>query len=97
MAALHWFVWLIAGILVMWGATWVGRGLEFFWWLGLSFVVIGIFKALLAFVFRKSETAAEQQLGKEFKVPGGVRYCPRCGSQLRITDLFCGRCGTRVR
>ena len=90
MAQIPSWLWLGAGIVVVLGSIYVGEHLQFFFYVGLLFIVIGIAKIAIWFVTRKGETKVEREQVQKF-VPRQThphyRQC-RCGQWARKTDNF---------
>jgi len=72
--------------------------------LGTALIVLG-FVALIGGAAMKSEAEEWRQRGHEravsaaarpHTVDSGTKYCSRCGQMLRLTDVFCPRCGKAV-
>jgi len=108
MAKIPSWLWLIAGIIVIFFSKYVGGKIEFFFWAGLVFAIIGLAKMLIGYIMHKGETKTEQRAeGAPFypaPTPGAApgqaaitRFCPRCGNQIYPNAYFCHKCGLRLR
>jgi uncharacterized paraquat-inducible protein A len=99
MDGLPWWTWLSVGLLVAVMSSVVGGKLELFVWVGVLFILIGIAKLVIAYVFRQKE-AKQEHTQHQYQTPQQTHqafYCPRCRSTVRTHDFFCSRCGTRLR
>ena len=107
MAQIPSWLWLIAGIAIIFFSKYMGGKVEMFFWVGLVFAVIGLAKILVSYITHKGETKTEQRTeGAPFypapssAAPGQasmMRFCPRCGSQVSPNSYFCHKCGLRLR
>ena len=111
MAQIPSWLWLIAGIAIIFFSKYMGGKVEMFFWVGLVFAVIGLAKILVSYITHKGETKTEESgVGAPFypsgTAPGSasspgqtaiMRFCPRCGSQIYPTGYFCHKCGLRLR
>ena len=94
MAKIPWYLWIIVGA-VMFGISYrIGESLNIFLYVGLVFLVVGIFKMLVGFILgdkkKKAVKQAEEIRAQQFT-------CPRCRAVVASTYYFCPHCGTRLR
>lgn len=94
MAKIPWYLWIIVGG-VMFGISYkIGESMNIFLYLGMAFLVVGIFKVLVAFILggkgKKTEKEATEIRSRQFS-------CPRCRAIIASDFHFCPRCGTRLR
>jgi hypothetical protein len=103
--------WLAVGLVIAVTSWYVE--MELFFWLGWVFIIIGIARFLLGFVFREKEQPRDitthhthhRTIHGTAHVSPGARYGHYahyyhrcvCGSPVRMTDLFCSACGRRLR
>lgn len=111
MAQIPSWLWLIAGIAIIFFSKYMGGKVELFFWAGLVFAVIGLAKVLVGYITRKGETKSEQIAVNAPFYPSGpasssaaapgqtttMRFCPRCGSQVPQSSYFCHKCGLRLK
>jgi len=94
MAKIPWWLWVAVGGGMFLISANVGERLDFFLYVGMFFIVVGVFKMLVAFILgkkgRKAEAAAEEIKTHQFS-------CPRCRSLIAESYYFCPYCGTRLR
>lgn len=63
----------------------------FFFWIGILFLTVGVFKMLLRFITRGEKESQEKNFsGRSFIV------CPRCNARLDPRSRYCNWCGARV-
>jgi hypothetical protein len=94
MAKIPWYLWIIVGA-VMFGISYrIGESMNIFLYIGMFFIVIGIFKMLVAFILggkgRKAVKVSQEIRAQQFT-------CPRCKTVIASTYQFCPHCGTRLR
>ena len=79
-------LWLILGLLVT-GVSWyLGDKFVLFFYVGVVFLAIALFKTILYFIMRESPEDKQ------------YRYvCKRCKKTVSKNDKFCGSCGNRLR
>jgi hypothetical protein len=91
MAKIPAFVWLVLGAVVAFISYEVGPAFQWFLYLGLFFVAVGVVKL---FFGRKT-------LGPIYPAHPVQRahqhFCPRCRHPTHPTDRFCRNCGQRLR
>ena len=94
MAKIPWYLWLGVGAIMFFVSQYSEANLEIFVYIGMFFIVIGIFKLLIAFIVggrgKKAEKEAEEIRHQQF-------MCPRCRNVVASTYTFCPHCGTRMR
>ena len=72
-----------------------GKFIAFFY-AGLVFIVVGLIKIISKLIGGKTEEADAHHAHSIPKHTLQVKYCRQCGSQMRVHDRFCIRCGARV-
>ena len=85
---------------------------QFFYWVGLGFLAIGMFKLLIKYIFRKKQSKADKRVLKQqqhyweqqhklqkqqIEKQRRGHYCPRCRSFVVQGANFCHYCGKRLR
>lgn len=85
-------VWLIVGIGVSVISLKVPN-LLFFFYIGLVFTGIGVAKLVSKYIFRTKVSKPEVKVVQ----PNLFKACYHCKSHVRTIDLFCWRCGARLR
>ena len=104
---IHWSVYLILGIGVLWASYRIdSQKFKLFIWLGYLFLIVGIAKLGIWFVGRDNENIVERkEIKRDFHQPHqrrvpqqrAIRYCRRCGSGLRGHENFCPICAQRLK
>ncbi len=97
MAALPWFIYLIVGALIsIYSRVVMGKNnmyaMKLFFYLGIIFFGIGVYKLLL-------ERMRGKSLGKNEKnrpMDSSIAVCKVCGTKNYVTSFFCHICGTKV-
>ncbi|HLF54839.1 MAG TPA: hypothetical protein VI612_03905 [Candidatus Nanoarchaeia archaeon] len=89
MAEIPWWAWLGVGLFVAFFSLYLD--ITLFGWVGLFFIIIGIAKLVYFFVFREREEKPKPTVQHQ------AFYCPRCRFAVHAYDLFCRRCGARLR
>ena len=105
----------IAYIIIGAGIAYVSRrfgsgemNLQFFFWIGIAFIAIGVFKIVLRFITKlpksgKKQDSAKatlkpinpnQESGKEISRYG--KYCPACKLKYTKESHFCSKCGNKL-
>ena len=90
MVKIHWLVYIIIGGGVLAASKLIER-LDVFFWVGLAFLAIGIFKLVLSFITKQKESPAEVR-----SAYGSHNFCRKCGSVLMPNSRFCSSCGQKV-
>lgn len=94
MAKIPWWIWVGVGVAMYFVSQGIGGKMALFVYIGLAFIVIGIFKLLVYFIIGGKERRAL----KEAKEIRSRQYtCPRCFSPISTTHHFCPHCGIRLR
>lgn len=93
MAEIHWSVWIGLGLFVAILSLFLGGHMQAFGWVGLAFIVWGIGKLTFVFVFKQRDPTVNVQP----KQPVHTFVCPRCRFSVHAYDVFCRRCGNRLR
>lgn len=98
------WVWVVLGILMSLYARFIQSkvqkpSLGLFFWVGLGFVVIGIFKLVLGFVFKDKSNVAlgtvSQSSNSKHAVAEAERRKLESGLDKKEEIVACSRCGTR--
>jgi Zn finger protein HypA/HybF involved in hydrogenase expression len=97
MAKIHWLAWLTIGGVVTYVSAQIGESFVLFFYVGLIFLAIGTFSALIAFITRKKATKAEKAQVQAQVRPVQRYVCPHCRHPVTLQDQFCSQCGTRLR
>jgi uncharacterized paraquat-inducible protein A len=95
MAKIPWYLWLGVGAIMFFVSQYVATNLEIFVYVGMFFIIVGIFKLLVAFIVggksqKKVEKEAQEIRQQQF-------MCPRCRNIVASTYTFCPHCATRLR
>ena len=94
MAKIPWVVWLVVGIGMFIISYMVEEKMDAFIYIAMFFIVVGIFKMLVAFILggktRKARSEAQELVQEQ-------STCPRCRLIVASTYRFCPHCGTRLR
>jgi hypothetical protein len=94
MAKIPWYVWIIVGAGIFFISARIGERLDVFLYVGMFLIIVGVFKALVAFILggkaRKAESEARELRTQQFS-------CPRCRAIVASTYEFCPHCGSRLR
>ncbi len=85
-------VWLVVGVFVSVVSLKVPN-LLFFFYIGLIFIGIGVAKLVGKFILKKKVSKLEVKVVN----PQLFKTCYHCKSHVRGVDLFCWRCGARLR
>ncbi len=96
MTSIHWLVWIIIGLTVVFTSRAVGGNIALFMWVGLAFLIIGIAKAVHQFVFTNREKP-KQEAKQHITQQAHFVRCPRCMSVAPVNDNYCKICGTPLR
>ena len=99
MAKIHWSAYIIIGLFISVSSYYFNyEKLVFFFYFGLVFVLAGILKLAFGISSRegKKEQKQVQQATKSIQHPHQFKRCHVCGNAVRIHNMFCGRCGTKV-
>lgn len=100
MASIPGWIYLIIGGGIAITARYVD--LEIFFWFGLLFVVVGVFKIVVRFITKEKNhpafssdtdmTPAKPKISQE----NYPKYCPRCRLMYARDSNFCSRCGSQL-
>lgn len=104
MVSIHGIVYLIVGVVVIVVSRTV-NGMHSFFYVGVTFVAIGIAKLIFRYITReKKEKIIDKTPMKVPQYPQQQRYaqqqayrCQRCGAHMGALFNFCSQCGARVR
>lgn len=93
-------VYLIIGAIVTAGSMYI-EGLTIFFYVGLIFIAVGVFKVVIAFVTKPKESAVEKQAEgiqqqQRQSAQRGIKTCPRCGAGSYPQANYCYYCGNRI-
>lgn len=80
------------------------KDLEFFFWIGILFIIIGTFKIIFWFIARKPRTKKEKKYPtpslEPVKAQPGYdkypKYCPKCNLLYSDYSNFCSKCGSKL-
>ena len=111
MAAIPGIVYIIIGA----GIAYISRrfgsnemNLQFFLWIGLAFIAIGVFKIVLRFITRMPKSGKKQDSAKAGLKPINLnqepdgeismysKYCPACKLKYTKESHFCSKCGSQL-
>ena len=82
--------------------------LDFFFWAGIVFIAIGIFKIVMGFITRMPKSGKEKDYAKatlkplepqeepEDEMAIYPKYCPSCKLLYTKESNFCSRCGSQL-
>ncbi|MBN2112142.1 zinc ribbon domain-containing protein [Candidatus Woesearchaeota archaeon] len=94
MAKIPWYLWIIVGGVMFAVSYRIGESMNIFLYIGLLFLVVGIFKMLVSFILgnkgKKAVKQAAEMRTQQFT-------CPRCRAVISPDFYFCPNCGTRLR
>ncbi len=94
MAKIPWWIWIGVGAVMYYISQRVGGKMSLFMYAGLFFIVVGIFKLLVAFIIGgRAKTAVKES----HEIRSQQYTCPRCRFAIATTHRFCPHCGTRLR
>lgn len=89
------------GIFLTLASWYLGEDFILFFYAGLILTAIGVFKAILGYIFSTKETSKEkEQIKKTNAIPSDHPHytkCRHCGNIIRRIDYYCSMCGKRVR
>ncbi|HLC32859.1 MAG TPA: hypothetical protein VJJ82_03465 [Candidatus Nanoarchaeia archaeon] len=97
MGSIPWWAWLGVGAFVAITSAGVGGKLQFFAWVGLLFIAIGIAKIVFLFVFAERKDTVTQAHQSQPQQRQQYLLCPRCRSAVAANDYFCRLCGLRLQ
>ena len=86
------WLWIIVGLFITLASS--ALTMKLFIWIGLLFLVIGIGKRVIAFVFKEKkgkEKIIHQQAQQQYY------YCPKCKIRVHAAENFCRMCGQKLR
>jgi len=94
MAKIPWYVWIAVGAGMFYISARIGERMEFFLYVGMFLIIVGVFKLLVSFILggrgRKAVEEAIELRQQHFS-------CPRCRAIVASTYEFCPHCGSRLR
>jgi hypothetical protein len=93
--ALPAWTFLLVGLIVTSVSAYVGQKLVLFFYIGLLFVVWGMFKYAVAYLTKQPTTTEERKVEKTLRTP--VIACPYCATSVYATARYCHLCGGRLR
>ena len=74
--------------------------LKVFFYVGLAFIAVGIFKVLIRYMTKPKESAMEKRAegvqAAQRQQRQNYKVCPRCGAGSYPQANFCYHCGTRI-
>lgn len=93
-------LWLMLGIFLTLASWQLGEDFVLFFYAGLILTALGVFKAILGYVFSSKETSKEKERIKKIQIPEEHPHytkCRHCGNVIRRIDYYCSMCGKRLR
>jgi hypothetical protein len=94
MAKIPWYLWIIVGGAMFAVSYRIGESMNIFLYIGLLFLVVGVFKMLVSFILggkgKKAAKEATEIRAQQFT-------CQRCRAVIASDYYFCPHCGTRLR
>lgn len=87
-------IWLMLGILLSGASYYLGEDFVLFFYAGLIIIALGVFKAILQYVFSERETKLEKKITKETTQYSKCRFC---SNTVRKIDYYCSMCGRQLR
>ena len=102
MAGIHWIVWLVVGAGVAVASQLIGGNLSIFLYIGLLFLVVGIFKLIVRYITTPKESRAEsQEMKREMPLPYQQQWHaykqPAATAVPQQQFVYCARCGNPMR
>ena len=104
---IHGIAYLIIGAILSFVSKYIdtkrnSASLTLFFYIGLAFITIGIFKLLVSFILREKIPKPEKQtiqtvLANKPQQPAQIKTCPYCHSTVNPANNFCYNCGARLR
>jgi ribosomal protein L40E len=91
---------LLIGVLISVTSMYI-EGLKLFFYVGLLFIAIGVFKIVVRFITKPKETTIEKkaegisQQQQQYRQPG-IKVCKNCGAGSYSQARFCYYCGTKL-
>lgn len=105
MAAIPGIAYIIIGV----GIAYISRrfgsnemNLQFFFWIGMAFIAIGVFKIVMRFITKKQDSAKatlkpiNQDQEHEGEISKYSKYCPSCKLLYTKESNFCSKCGSQL-
>ncbi|MBI4448811.1 zinc ribbon domain-containing protein [Candidatus Woesearchaeota archaeon] len=89
------WVFVLVGVIVSL-VSWRMPKFMFFFYVGLIFIVVGVFRLAQSYVgggIKKDIERLDKSLAKHPQ----VTFCPRCNIPVYVTSNFCHHCGTRLK
>ena len=93
MAKIPWWLWLGVGA-VMFAMSYSVEKLQVFMYIGMLFIILGVFKLLVAFIIGGR---AKRAVKESMELRTQEFSCPRCKAVVASSYEFCPHCGTRLR
>lgn len=94
MAKIPSIVWIIVGAVMVGVSYRIGKSMDIFFYVGLLFLTIGIFKIIVGFIIGDKKKKADKEAA-EMKTHQFT--CPRCRTVVASDFRFCPHCGNRIR
>ena len=85
---------LIVGLLVTVVSLYVGKKLQFFFYVGLIFIAWALFKLTVNYLLRPPKKVEERRIERKINT---VIACPYCATAVYTTARFCHICGGRLK
>lgn len=95
---IHALIWLMLGIFLALASWYLGEDFVLFFYAGLILTAIGVFKAILGYIFSTKETKKEMKQVHQITTDHPhYTKCRHCGNIIRRIDYYCSMCGKRLR
>lgn len=100
MAALPYWSWLLAGIIITF-ISWHAE-MPLFFWIGIAFIAFGIARTIIVHTTKGKKTTTPHKTAHPTTTsrethPAHKYYRCTCGNPVRTTDNFCSNCGRKLR
>ena len=95
-------VFIIVGLLISYFANFVdartdNQGIALFFYVGLGFIIYGVFKIAIFFVLKdKSKSKKDSKPPHKVNVNRTIISCPTCMTKHYSNSNFCHMCGTKL-
>ncbi len=94
MAKIPWYVWIVVGAGMFFISARIGERMNFFLYVAMFLVIVGVFKLIVSFILGKSSRKA---IAESRELRAQQFSCPRCKAIVASTYDFCPHCGSRLR
>lgn len=89
---IHGLVWLAIGAVMTAMSAYLGDRLRFFFYVGLVFVAIGVFKLIARYVTQEDPSTDPKPLPNHPM----ISRCANCRESVYTTAKFCHMCGAKI-